>query len=840
MSFLNVDTAYGSPRPNTASSQILLSSSLYNDQVCRQLPPMSSSSTLPDTSAGIRLRSRAHSPKRLSVFKNRSRSNTTNSTSSSYQSPASSMTSIDASSRRSSQDGRTLSSFFLPGEKEGLARSLISRGSRILKRQGSKTSLLAQQTIEPEEDMVRIRGRERSKDRLARERERLDGLGLFYRSHRTRHSDMHEFLKRNISEPFDFQHVTHTHQSQLPPIEYTHPHDLATEFSIIRASQRPKTELKGIRAESLFYRNLSSEDLSTSNLSTLAPDSQSLYTRSPPHSPVRSETPRSPNSLSNKRASRSVENFSRPVSRVNKPTPAPCIIPPPRHSSKTACSHRADPTSQTIDALLGHDSPPPVAEQPSQDYWTSTETQGSYHDAMEHFPDDVVHAFTTDDYSPKMLRASPVDHVSGLANIPEENEPSWRNSHAGAQMVGHVTGLAAAPEHFGEHLHAPFIDRSPGPEDVHSPILGLLEDACEEPSVTDDKACIPHPSVKVHHPLEDSWEDDIDYCYEHAAESNSNFDWQRVSLEEVRENLAAASLRDNPVAARNQESPQKPNFIPRLEPSKDSKSAPTTPEPQAAFSFPRPGSVSPAGSAHSYDYFTSPGKKIGKYRPELFQVVGQPLEGRLSPLPIYGGVMPDIQESDEEVIYAQPDDQATSVRSSCSPLSKCNSQESMILSRAASIARKHRSSTSTNSVPDLVHSPGGSRDAASRESTSPLVEQAKSFVSRSPALTLHARPNNTLSLEANTATSPSESTPVAEKPSVPAAPFHDRAKSESILDTFDMGASIKNAGAAARKRSSTFTRGINHRKTRTSYSLFPSAAPPTPKQNSFPMHFEAH
>ncbi|WEW56490.1 hypothetical protein PRK78_001935 [Emydomyces testavorans] len=813
MSFFNVDATSTSSRPNTASSHSLLNSSLYNDQIYRQFPPMSSSSTLSDISAAIRLRSRTQSPKRRSVFRNRSRSNTSNSTSS-YQSPASSMTSIDGSSRRSSQDGRALSSFFLP-EKESLAKSLFSRGSRILKRQGSKASLVAHSSFDQEEEMVRDRSRERSKERHGlSDKERSEGLGIFYRSHRPRYSDMHESLKRNISEPFDFQHVTHTNQSQLPPIEYTHLHDLATEFSIIRASQRPDSELKGIRAESLFREDLSSEDLLTTNLMTLAPDSQSLYTRSPPRSPISVEIPKSPKDLSNKRVSRSVENFSRPVTRINRLNSTPSIIPPPRVSSRSACSPPVDPTSQTINALLGLDSPPAVPRHiPSTlDDSLANEPQTSPFDLTAYSRDEPVHASTSNDYPSKMLRTFPDDHVSGLANIPEENESSWRNSRAGAHMS---LKLTASPVECGQPLLT--VDSAFRPEDLHSPII----------PATGDQPRDLKPSVKVQPALEDSWEDDIDYCYEHAAESNSNFDWQRVSLQDVKENFAAFSLDESFVMNASYENPEKLCPLPRFGSVGEDRSAPTTPESQAAFSFPRPGSVSPGGSAKSFEFLPSPGKKLGKYSPEPLRVLGPPLEDRLSPLPMYGGTMPDIQESDEEADYAQPDGQTTSARSSCAPLSKCNSQESMILSRAASIARKHRSSTSTNNVPDLIHSPSSSRETVNRDSASPMIEQVISFAPRSPVSTIHTRSGSLGQDAVRSPTSSFSDLQLIEKRAGPATPSHDRAKSESVLDTFDTSVSLKRS--CARKRSSTYSRGINHRKARTSYSLFPPTTPPTPK-----------
>lgn len=626
-----------------------------------------------------------------------------------------------------------------------------------------------------------------------------------------------EFLKRNISDPFDFQHVTHTSPSQLPPIEHTHLHDLATEFSIIRASQRPGSELKGIRAENLFYRNFSTEDLPSTNFSTLAPDSQSLYTRSPPHSPTSAEIPKSPRGFSNKRVSRSVENFSRPVSRANRPLLAPTILPPPRVSSIAACARPVDPTSQTIDALLGHESPP-MSEHTSP---ISDHVQAPYAGVMTEIPDETVHAFTTEECPPKLLRVLSSDHVSGLANIPEENETSWRNSRNG------VPGSS-------EPLHLAPVDTAPGPDDLHSPIIPAQEDnftrapvsTCAEPNGS-------QPKVKIQHALDDSWEDDIDYCYEHAAESNSNFDWQRISFEEIEENLAALTLGQSSALASEHGNQQQLCPQPSYG-SEENRSAPTTPEPGTAFTFPRPSSVSPSGSPNSFELFPSPARKLKRYKSEVFQNLGPSLEDRLSPLPLYGGMMPDIQESDEEVIYAQADDQTTSNRSSCSPLSKCNSQESIILSRAASIVRKHRSSTSTNSVPDLIHSPNGSRETVSRDTTSPMIEQqVMPVLPRSPVSPAYT---SSTSLARNTiypATSSTADLRRYERPPMSAGAFHDRAKSESVLDTFDMGMGIgmcyrAHGAPTPRKRSSTFSRGVNHRKTRTSYSLFPTTAPPTP------------
>ena len=114
-------------------------------------PSTRSSNDPPDHMSHFRSRSTAHadSPKRLSVFSGRSRSNTTTSTSS-RRSPGSSMTSIESSVP--SQDERTTSALGMRPEKDR-SRSFLARGSRILRRQGSKINIVA--TLDEEDEIDR-------------------------------------------------------------------------------------------------------------------------------------------------------------------------------------------------------------------------------------------------------------------------------------------------------------------------------------------------------------------------------------------------------------------------------------------------------------------------------------------------------------------------------------------------------------------------------------------------------------------------------------------------------------------------------------------------------------
>lgn len=57
--------------------------------------------------------------------------------------------------------------------------------------------------------------------------------------------------KQSISPPFNFQHVVHTAKQQLPPLETVEEKDLPGEFWSVSAYQRPRRHLHGIKADHL-------------------------------------------------------------------------------------------------------------------------------------------------------------------------------------------------------------------------------------------------------------------------------------------------------------------------------------------------------------------------------------------------------------------------------------------------------------------------------------------------------------------------------------------------------------------------------------------------------------
>lgn len=133
------------PPPNLVQNPV--EDTEYNDR-----PSTRGSSDPPEHSAHVRSRSTAHAPapRRLSVFSARSRSNTTNSTSSSRR-PPSSMASADGSAPLPPQDDRATR----PERSESATKSFFARGSRILRRQGSKFNISA--TLDEEDEDERPR-----------------------------------------------------------------------------------------------------------------------------------------------------------------------------------------------------------------------------------------------------------------------------------------------------------------------------------------------------------------------------------------------------------------------------------------------------------------------------------------------------------------------------------------------------------------------------------------------------------------------------------------------------------------------------------------------------------
>lgn len=521
------------------------------------------------------------------------------------------------------------------------------------------------------------------------------------------------------------------------------------------------------------------------------------------------------------------------MSRTRNHPPCPSITPPPRGSSRpTKASVIPQPTTQTVDALLGLHSPTTFPEYvPSRAETKSPRSPVAPLAAP--FSYDVGHAYTTDDDSARPLR-SPHVHTPDLADVPEEDESSpWRNSSVlkspppkFASTVG-FGGTGGRPE-FSKPLQntASFLQVPKGSEALHSPTIPPKAEERPRSQVSrkEKKEQEKQRSIDTRGSVEDSWDDYIDYCYDHAAESNSNFDWQRSSFEEQRTTTDKFAMLGTDCSSPVEDKHQRfPSVTVALQPPSTSVSGKSTPDfsavsaVSAVSSSTQPSTVSTAPTENSFEFFPamgSPKSARSLETPAQIKVLAPPFDEHVSPVPYEDLIAGGDQDESQYAFYAHSDENYRSSRGSGSQISKCNSQESMILSRAASIARKHRSSVSTTSVPELIHSSSCScnHDTVNRDSGS--SDPPRALSPRVPSSASHWR-SRTLTRDF--------SRPGSET-SRQSTPNHDRTKSVPALESQGSLSSIQTVPQATnRTRSSTITRG-GTRKARTSYSLFPSAA----------------
>ncbi|KAK2042223.1 hypothetical protein LZ31DRAFT_370653 [Colletotrichum somersetense] len=372
--------------------------------------------------------------------------------------------------------------------------------------------------------------------------------------------------KLQISGPYNFQHVTHTKRDHLPDLQRGSRAELVTEFSAIRAGQRPTTgQPRGIEVEDLHFANFSSEALHTQR-------------EAPPTSEPRAEPPNRPLILTRHtgplpaprrlvKHARSQEQLRSSPPRPAPPRPPrspireepmpptlpPGPVPPPRSSSRIAMHYTTSQDSiATIDSnperpqtSNGFQHPGAPFEMVAEAIEPPAPAQGmpSSGEGLEALVDaPVPHAITTPDDAAWPLTASTsFSSEMALPDVPEEEEhyippgesraslTSTRSSLRGSRSVPVLRKLAQAQDESGRPL-------SGASDTLGSFDMFAAQIALEEVLEVDEVA---EASYR------DNWEDDIDYCYEHEAEANCDYAWDRPSLDLIRESFVEASSFDD-------------------------------------------------------------------------------------------------------------------------------------------------------------------------------------------------------------------------------------------------------------------------------------------------------
>lgn len=644
-----------------------------------------------------RIRAYTEAMKRSSIFGNNSRSNTLSSTTPSFRSRDSSSPSTDGASLSRKSSHRSTSSGMPSTRSErpdSVLGALFSRSGRKSRRENIAGGLRVSASSINISDSV------------------IDEANARDRGKRS-----HSHRRHNISEPYNFTHITHTRQDHLPNLEQTSRMDLVSEFSAIRASQAPTNgELKGIRAQDLHFENFSSEALSLPYEESIVPSP-----RSPRQQNLIRKSPAPPRMRSNTKSHDNLRAGAPPRPPRSPLSPVCPIALPARTSSRTASVlfDKFDPLATTTierpHTNGGFRRPAPFNLPVPPPFPTWDEQQGG------HLTRPLSHAVTTPGDEAWPLTASPSGTFGAelLADVQEEEEDTTKRFSRTSFELKTSKSVPALRRRSLEKANAS---------------TETLARVPSNDTTTTQKA----PLAPAFQFSEDSWEEDIDWCYENEVEADCNYEWDHCSEETetvIREVITAAPApapAPLELSVQNDERvyygrfrpsllvPISPYDLPELS-SMSNSSTPTTDPRTPAFLRPQHiRSPSRASSfKESHGFHLSPSLLI----PQDFQhqmeedaiYQDQFLHDNAASATIfiqepYSHPFPPVDETESSTAsYRSSNISRASARDSSSTrISSANSRGSqdsiILLSRAASLSKAHRSIGSASSLPDLIHS----------------------------------------------------------------------------------------------------------------------------------------
>lgn len=523
--------------------------------------------------------------------------------------------------------------------RENPAKILLSKSSRILRSHSSKFSLSSLHTMDSDTSERYNSGRpvtvHTAKDR-----------------HNPVEAVKREELKRTISEPYDFQHVTHTDRVFLKSMERVTKTELVGEFSALRFGQASKPQLRGIRAEALPpQKQIDTTPTSPVTNSEMNVDSSLPQMPRRPTPPLKDETePLSPAHCI--RISCSVDSFSRPSTSPSISQ----ITPPRRYSSRRALQPSLDSPLRSLGAYVHSPSHSIDA------YGAASIEDGCVNCKDINFVEDKplpglppVHALTTNDDSARYLRSAPLPRaLVDLADVPEEEE-SKRQSTIELQLAH--PARCSAPIDNTSNVTQKAASTSTAQDD-------MANSMCNRTFVVDD------------------WDDAIDDSWDYAAEPDAMasqcpfsmsaqvatfVDRAMTMLTGPEQNAASASQEAEPTLV----NPPSPQLM--QSPSQCSDLRLSTCDP----SLPKRSESSPLL-----------GLGIG-----LQQACLEGLDPCTTTTPAIVTIASKFKDRGSSLTASFNSD-----FSAVSGISKCSSQESIIWSIASSIIGTQRSSNSSNSL----------------------------------------------------------------------------------------------------------------------------------------------
>ncbi|KAF1957585.1 hypothetical protein CC80DRAFT_47780 [Byssothecium circinans] len=663
----------------------------------------------------------AHASKRNSVFNLRNRTNTSTSTNSSFVAVTPpNMQSHESTPHRLSQDIRQLAgqSFM---EINGAKRSFFGgkKGKRL---SGSFASSLHS----PESEEVDGGGKRMSVLRKAKRPSNQSGVPV-------------KTFKHRISSPFDFQHLTHTDRHQFAAMQQASKDELVTEYWAARASQAPRRDLTGIKAEDLHGQNFSSDSLGSdgprpgSALRLKSPASAGTLVEHEPSPSSEQPTGRPP-----LRSTRSVESFSRPGVNPRTHRHTQSANPPPRMSSRQALTPMNHLPEEATDAHRTN-SPPSRRQSGVWDHLaplSPTSPRGHLPTMMEE-SDYVGHALTTPDNS--AIHAMTPPFSPGLDDVAEEPErfvsprpaprPPVKSSRSPKSPSFDNFSFSNPRSPIAKtHSRKPSY---PSPKSFcHSSSItrpiSQASDTLGSAGLSRKNSIRRAPSTRrtsnTWRVIEESWEDDIDYIYDNALEADCDFDWDRTSLDGSYEDRDRTpeqqdhqrTSASNPYGAQKPPSLEGPiHFQSAQRPTLVVPSVSHLPELESRSA----STIDTRGAQTPSDYFNPvapslyPSNEAEGFSLNPSLLVPADFKEELSRDEMYEDLLADYDGSDRHFhLLESTQSVASSTRSSNVRSSKRSSYDSSLMSSGhisgsgSWTSGVRRSASSSGSLPDLVHS----------------------------------------------------------------------------------------------------------------------------------------
>ena len=359
--------------------------------------------------------------------------------------------------------------------------------------------------------------------------------------------------KLQISGPFNFQHVAHTQRDNVPHMRIGSQGEVTDEFAQL-PTPAPATAPGNLQidAQDLPYPGYSNGEYDEfDEMAFSAPPTRpGLYSH---HTAPTSAPRRRIKQAKSQDQLRSMFPFEggAPGRKTRSPSEAnvPVAVPPPRRSSRPSLS--GEGFSAFVDGSLDRaQANAPRQPQPYDPAESMEEPPPEFLDEfsvaadLEAFSFDErrpSHALTTAEEvswplaAPAVVPPGPSPFDKGLPDVPEEEESQqFHQQQQQQQQRGHSHHKSKASLASNSSLRGsqsvPALRRLSQNRRMSgaSDTLGHYDMAAAHRATRadqmDDADIDPLSTL-------DNWEDDIDYCYEHEADANFDYNWERSSLD---------------------------------------------------------------------------------------------------------------------------------------------------------------------------------------------------------------------------------------------------------------------------------------------------------------------